>query len=29
MTESQQVDHGDLPDVPEAGQGGGTSTVTI
>ena len=29
MTESQQVDHGDLPDVPEAGQGGGTSTVTV
>jgi len=31
MTESQQVDHGDLPEVPEAGQttGGGTSTVTI
>ena len=28
MTESQQVDHGDLPEVPEA-SGGGTSTVTI
>ena len=23
------IDHGDLPDVPEAGQGGGTSTVTV
>ena len=29
MTESQQVDHGDLPDVPEASAGGGTSTVTV
>ena len=30
MTESQQVDHGDLPDVPQAAQGGGgTSTVTV
>ena len=24
-----QIDHGDLPDVPEAVQGGGTSTVTV
>ena len=23
------IDHGDLPDVPEAGQGGGTATVTV
>ena len=30
MTESQHVDHGDLPEVPEASpSGGGTSTVTI
>ena len=29
MTEPQGIDHGDLPDVPEAGQGGGTSTVTV
>ena len=31
MTESQHVDHGDLPEVPEATQtgGGGTSTVTV
>ena len=26
----QQIDHGDLPEVPEAGQtGGGTATVTV
>ena len=25
----QSIDHGDLPDVPEAGHGGGTSTVTV
>ena len=29
MTNPQGTDHGDLPDVPEAGQGGGTSTVTV
>ena len=29
MTDTQGIDHGDLPDVPEAGQGGGTSTVTV
>ena len=29
MTNPQGIDHGDLPDVPEAGQGGGTSTVTV
>jgi len=29
MTDHQGIDHGDLPDVPEAGQGGGTSTVTV
>ena len=29
MTSPQSIDHGDLPDVPEAGQGGGTSTVTV
>lgn len=37
MTDTQRIDtstgsadrHGDLPDVPEAGQGGGTSTVTV
>ena len=23
------IDHGDLPDVPEAGPGGGTTTVTV
>ena len=25
----QQIDHGDLPDVPEASAAGGTSTVTV
>ena len=29
MTNPQGIDHGDLPDVPEAGQGGGTATVTV
>ncbi len=30
MTESQQVDHGDLPEVPEASTNGGTTaTVTV
>lgn len=32
MSESQSIDHGDLPDVPEAGDaatGGGASTVTV
>ena len=29
MTSPQSIDHGDLPDVPAAGQGGGTSTVTV
>ena len=28
MTDPQGIDHGDLPDVPEARSGGGTSTVT-
>ena len=26
---SDAIDHGDLPEVPEATQGGGTSTVTV
>ena len=29
MTDPQGIDHGDLPDVPQAGPGGGTSTVTV
>ena len=29
MTNPQGIDHGELPDVPEAGQGGGTATVTV
>jgi metal-sulfur cluster biosynthetic enzyme len=30
MTETSQIDHGDLPEVPEAAtSGGGTSTLTV